>query len=142
LWGDPTLKLPLPADRGDGLFTVQHEVHGNMIIVQQPVQAYDKVVSEKYQTQMLPNARLAGLLHTDPVSAERSLVTLLFAEVHLTGAPTGKVPRLTSRVPEDRWVFCWDRRRRYAYLLVTPRLRDRGDLRFHVEWVPDEGPNG
>ena len=56
-----------------------------------------------------------------------------FAEVHLPQVPVGKAPRLTSRVPESRWVFQWDGRRQRAYLLVLPHDRDGKELRFRVE---------
>ena len=47
-------------------------------------------------------------------------------------------PDLRSRLPDKNWVFCWDARRRVGYLLVTPRPRDQGELRFHVEWDEQE----
>ncbi len=134
LWGDPTLKLPQPEKPPDALPAVRHQVHGNTITLWQPDQAYDKVASNQYHTRMIPNARLAGLLHKEVDSPERQLVPFLFAEVHLPRVPFGKTPRLHSRVPVDHWVFCWDSRRRRGYLLVAPRPKDTGTLRFHVGW--------
>ncbi len=134
LWGDPTLKLPGPERHTEALAPVRHEVHGKTILLSQPDRAYDKVVSPPYQTHMLPNARLAGLLYKDADSTDRRLAPFLFAEVHLPKAPPGKTPALSSRVPEDHWVFCWDPRRQTGYLLVMPRTKDRGELKFHIEW--------
>jgi hypothetical protein len=54
--------------------------------------------------------------------------------VSLPHAPRGKEPRLTSKLPANRWVFCWDARRRCGYLLATPRASDHDELRFHVSW--------
>jgi hypothetical protein len=134
LWGDPTLQLPRPRVQGAALLSVNHEVHGNTIILRQPDETYEKVTSENYRARMLPNARLAGLVYKDTLSADRQLVPLLFAEVSLPKAPSEKTPSLRSRVPADHWVFCWDQRRRAGYLLVTPRPKDQGELRFHVDW--------
>ena len=54
--------------------------------------------------------------------------------MHLPKAPPGRTPRLRSRLPERNWVFCWDARRACGYLLITPRARDEGEVRFRVEW--------
>jgi hypothetical protein len=104
----------------------------------QPKLAYDPVTVHQYRSQMLPNARLAGLLYKEPASAQRRLAPLLFAEVHLPKAPHGKVPRLHSHLPADRYVFCWDPRRRSGYLLVDPRPQDHGELHFQVHWDASE----
>jgi len=138
LWGDPTLQLPEPELPEDALPVVRHEVRGNSIVLFQPEQAYDRVAVSQYQSHMLPNARLAGLLQKDATSPERRLVALLFAEVQLPKAPPGKVPRLHSRLPSDRYVFCWDARRRCGYLLAAPRAKDDGDLHFQVRWEASE----
>jgi hypothetical protein len=138
LWGDPTLKLPRPEIPANALPLVRHEVHGNTITLWQPEQAYTTVTSENYQARAYPNARLAGLLRKDATSPDRHLVPFLFAEVRLPRAPAGRTPRLRSRLPSDHWVFCWDARRQCGYLLVTPRAKDRKELRFHVEWEPDQ----
>jgi hypothetical protein len=113
---------------------VSHEVHGNTIEVHQPVQPYARVESEQYQAQTLPNARLAGLVKKKEDLSERQLVPLLFAEVSLPKAPRGCRPQIHSRIPEDRWVFIWDPRRKCGYLLVALRQKDTGDLRFTVHW--------
>src|SRR5205807_7539813 len=116
LWGDPTLELPAPPLPENALPAVRHEVRGNTIVLLQPEQAYETVAVHPYQTHMLPNSRLAGLLYKDAASSKRRLAPLLFAEVHLPKAPHGKVPRLHSGLPADRYVFCWDPRRRCGYL--------------------------
>jgi hypothetical protein len=134
LWGDPTLKMPRPKSDTEGLLSVHHEVRGNVIELHQPAQPYEMVISEQYQTQMLPNARLAGLVQKKGDDSQRQLVPLLFAEVRLPKAPKGAVPRLRTRIPEDHWVFLWDSRRKCGYLLVTPRAKDTGNLRFQVHW--------
>jgi hypothetical protein len=134
LWGDPTLKLPRPNNTKEGLLSVRHEAHGNRIELHQPDQPYELVVSERFQSQMLPNARLGGLVQKKGELSQRQLIPLLFAEVHLPKAPAGATPRLYSRIPAEHWVFNWDSRRKCGYLLVTPRAKDAGDLRFQVHW--------
>jgi hypothetical protein len=134
LWGDPTLTLPRLPVQADALLSVHHEVRGRTIVLHQPRETYEPVRSDRYLAEMQPNARLAGLLRKEPLSDDRSLVPLLFAEIPLPQAPAGRRPQLTSRVPEDHWVFCWDAGRRCGHLLVTPRAHDRGDLRFSITW--------
>jgi hypothetical protein len=99
----------------------------------QPRRAYDKVYVDKYTAEMLPNARLAGLL-TPEGEDNRRLVPFLFAEVSLPKAPPGKVPRLSSRLPARNYVSVWDGRRRCLYVLAMPRARDATELRFRIEW--------
>jgi hypothetical protein len=135
LWGDPTLKLPAPPVPKDALAVVRPHVQGDRIVLALPDTAYDRVASDRYQAQMWPNSRLAGYMTKQPDSGSKRLIALLFAEVPLTQAPEGKTPRLHSRVPADRWVFTWDARRRAGYLLVLPRSKDQGELRFQVEWT-------
>jgi hypothetical protein len=134
LWGDPTLRLPEPEPPGNALPIVHHTVRGDTIMLSQPHQAHDAVDVNDYHSHMLPNARMAGLLYKDPGSAQRRLAPLLFAEVHLPKAPQGKTPRLHSRLPADRYVFCWDPLRRCGYLLAAPQAKDDGELRFQVHW--------
>jgi hypothetical protein len=138
LWGDPTLQLPEPESPRTALPSVRHVVHGNSIILFQPGQAHDPVTVNPYHSQMLPNARLAGLLYKDLASSQRRFAPLLFAEVHLTKAPSGLAPRLQSRLPADRYVFCWDPRRRCGYLLASPRAKDHGEVHFQVHWESPE----
>jgi hypothetical protein len=138
LWGDPTLQMPAPELPPDALPVVHHEVRGNSIVLFQPEEAYDRVAVRQYRSHMLPNARMAGLLQKDATSPERRLAPLLFAEVSLPKAPNGKVPQLHSRLPSDRYVFCWDPRRRSGYLLAAPRAKDTGDLHFQVRWEASE----
>jgi hypothetical protein len=138
LWGDPTLKLPRPKHSGEALAPVRHQVHGDTIIVELPTTAYPKVVSGKFQTQMRPNARLAGLIRKDGITDDRHFVPFVFAEVSLPHGPTGKMPQLHSHLPSNCWVFCWDSRRRSGYLLVTPRPKDQAELRFHITWASPE----
>ena len=61
-------------------------------------------------------------------------VGFIFVEVGLSKAPEGQTPRLRSKLPESRWVFCWDARRKCGYLLFMPRAKDRDELRFYVDW--------
>jgi hypothetical protein len=136
LWGDPTVKLPAPQSPKDSLAVIRHKVHGNTITVTLPDTAYKKVITSKYQTEMRPNARLAGLLRPGDKDGKR-LVPFIFAEVSLPKAPPGKKPHLHTRIPGKQWVFCWDHRRKCGYLLVTPRARDRQELRFHIKWERD-----
>jgi hypothetical protein len=144
LWGDPTLKLPRPRAPEDALPAVHHEVHGNTIVLALPEKAHEKVstrlpgIDKRYQVQMPPNGRLAGLVHKDDYEDGQPLVPFVFAEVRLPNAPVGKTPRLQSRVPSTHYVFCWDERRSTGYLLVEPRAGDKEELRFHIHWEPNE----
>ncbi|HYT91112.1 MAG TPA: C25 family cysteine peptidase [Gemmataceae bacterium] len=132
LWGDPTLKMPRPTPPAGALPSVRHEVRGNAIVVSLPEDAHEKLQTASYQADVRPNARLAGLrLKQDEDNAHR-LVPLVFVEVSLPGS--GKTPVLRSKLPESRWVFCWDSRTRRGYLLLTPRASDRGELRFQIVW--------
>ena len=121
LWGDPTLRLPSPPRPDDALTGVKHEVQGNTIIVSLPEKKHDKVESNKFQVEMPPNARLAGLIRKDGKESEKPLVPFVFVEVSLPKAPAGHVPELHSKLPSSHYVFCWDERRRAGYLLMTPR---------------------
>jgi hypothetical protein len=136
LWGDPTIELPRPEPPDKPLAAVRHEVHGNTLLVHLPQTKYQKVTTGKYQTEMRPNARLAGLLTKDGDEDGRQLVPFVFVEVHLPKAPPGKAPLLHSRLPGRQWVFCWDARRQCGYLLITPRAKDQTELRFHLDWRP------
>jgi hypothetical protein len=136
LWGDPTLQLPRPAAPSDARPGVRHEVQGDTIVLHLPSEKHEPVTSNKYRTEIMPNARLAGLLRKEKGSDSLALAPLLFAEVHLPNAEPGLVPRLHSKLPDDRYVFCWDGRRGCGYLLVTPGTQAEKDLRFRVRWQP------
>jgi len=138
LWGDPTLTLPRPERPADALSGVRHEVQGNTIVVSLPDKTHDKVASNKFQVEMPPNARLAGLIRKEEDDSEKPLVPFVFVEVSLPKAPTGRVPELHAKVPPSHYVFCWDERRRTGYLLITPRARDEKELRFRVSWKAEE----
>jgi hypothetical protein len=134
LWGDPTLQLPRPAVPADALPPVRHEVRGDTILLHLPAERHEKVTSDKYRAEMMPNARLAGLLRKGADGL--ALAPFVFAEVHLPNAEPGRTPRLHSKLPADRYVFCWDGRRGCGYLLVTPGPQTERELRFRVEWRP------
>jgi hypothetical protein len=137
LWGDPTLHLPRPPLPGNALPGVRHRVQGKTLVVTLPDVGHDKVMTAKYQTQIQANVRLAGLFTRKDEGELHPLVPLLFAEVDLSGGPVGKTPRLRSRLPEQNWVFCWDARRGCGSLLVRPRSRDQGEIRFSIDWQED-----
>jgi len=149
LWGDPTLKLPLPprsesSPRGEGKEEapfVRHEVQGNTIVISLPDKAKTTVQTDKYRTELPPNGRAAGLVRKEKIDERRPLVPFVFAEVHLPRGRPGQTPRLSSRLPANRWVFCWDQRRRRGYLLLTPRPQDAAEVRFHVHWETVEAKN-
>ena len=143
LWGDPTLKLarPEPSATESPPPFVRPEVRGNTIVVSLPKEAEKVVRSDKYQVTLPPNGRFAGLVRKEKVDDRRPLVPLVFAEVHLPRGKPGLTPRLSGRLPSNRWVFCWDERRRCGYLLATPRAEDIGELRFHVRWESMEAMN-
>jgi hypothetical protein len=136
LWGDPTLKLPLPEPPADRLAGVQPRVREDRITIILPDTTYDTVKVGRYEASMRPNARLAGLLRiSDEGEDERTLVPFVFAEVHFKGAvPSGVRPHLRSRIPSRNWVFRWDPVRRCGYLLITPRAKDEGELKFSATW--------
>src|SRR5262249_6203135 len=118
----------------DALAPVRHTVHGKTIVLTLPDEPLDKVKSARYQAQMPPNARMAGLLRKEGDADGQPLVPFVVAEGSLPKGPPDATPMLTSRLPSSHWTFCWDARRRCGYLLVTPRDSDRDELRFHVEW--------
>ncbi len=135
LWGDPTLKFSSPVLPEDTLPSVRQAVQGHTIIITLPDARYRKAISNQYQAEMSPNGRLAGLITLDEDEENvKHLVPFIFAEVQLPKAPAEKTPRLRSRLPESRWVFNWDARRKCGYLLFMPRSKDQGELRFNVDW--------
>jgi len=133
LWGDPTLRLPAPTPPDNALAGVRHEVHGNSITVHLPDTSYEPIKTTHFESQMRPNARLAGLLRLGEEDA-RQLVPFVFAEVSLPRAPANQLPRLRTRLPDSHWAFIWDARRRSGFLLLTPRPRDQRELRFRIDW--------
>ncbi len=135
LWGDPTLQMPPAPPPEAALPHVNHQVNGNTIVLDMPAETHGMVKSAKYQVEMLPNARLAGLIRRDKDEDGQPLVPFLFAEVHLTKGKPGQVPTLHSKLPSNHYVFCWDDRRQSGYLLVMPRANEEKELRFHVEWL-------
>ncbi|HEY7330422.1 MAG TPA: C25 family cysteine peptidase [Gemmataceae bacterium] len=144
LWGDPTLKLPLPPrpDNDSACVPfVRHEVQWNTLVISLPDKAKSPVQTDKYRTDLLPNGRAAGLVKKEKIDDRRPLVPFVFAEVHLPRGRLGLTPHLSSRLPSNRWVFCWDQRRRCGYLLITPRREDTEELRFHIRWETVEAKN-
>jgi hypothetical protein len=135
LWGDPTVRLPHPPRPKDAREPVSHELRGNTLVVNLPAATYEKVKVNKYEAEMRPNARLAGLLRMSADNEDlRQLVPFVFAEVRLPKAPPGKTPHLMTKLPEKQWVFVWDARRKTGYILVTPRTKDTQEIRFKVNW--------
>jgi hypothetical protein len=139
LWGDPTLRLPSSARPKDQREPVSHELHGNTLTVHLPKESYEKVKVGKYEAEMRPNARLAGLLRMSTENEDlRQLVPFVFAEVAIPKAPPGKTPHVTSKLSEKQWVFVWDERRKAGYVIVTPR-KDKSEMHFKIDWKsPDE----
>jgi hypothetical protein len=133
LWGDPTFRMPRPAPPATALSPVRHEVKAGRIVIELPEEKHGTVTSSKYRVQMLPNARLAGLIRKANTDVH-PLVPFVFAEVHLPSARPGQTPRLRTALPASHWLWLWDARRRTGYLLATPRERDSAGLRFRVEW--------
>lgn len=135
LWGDPTVRLPHPPQPEQAREAVNHEVIGSTLVVHLPATTYEKVKVGKYEAEMRPNARLAGLLRMSTENEDlRQLVPFVFAEVRLPKAPPGKTPHLTTKLSEKQWVFVWDGRRKTGYLLVTPRPKDKQEVRFKLNW--------
>src|SRR5262249_42797761 len=112
LWGDPTVKLPAPPRPDGALPAARPSPHGRNLVLAVPEKTYPAVKVDRFQTNMAPNARLAGLLTASEDSEDvKSLVPLLFAEVSLPRAQEGKVPRLSSRLSSKNYVWLWDERR-------------------------------
>src|SRR5262249_12974128 len=111
LWGDPTLKFPLPDQEKPDLAAVHHQVkrvahtteveeeprRTHTITIDLPDTAYDKVSTGKFQAKVRPNTRLAGLIRAGDDEG-KSLVPFLFAEVPLPSAPAGKQPQLKGKL--------------------------------------------
>jgi len=138
LWGDPTVKLPRPKSPDKPLPAVQHVLQGRNIVLELPPATHEKVKSGKYEAQIWPNGRFAGLLLKVKEAEGEPLVPLVFAEVHLPHAPANQTLKLHTRLPSSRWVFTWDARRRVGYVVATPRPSDKDELRFRVEWQSKE----
>jgi hypothetical protein len=138
LWGDPTLTLPRPDPPAAALPPVRCAVDGDVVVLTAPEEALPKVTTGKYQVEMPPNGRLAGLIRRDGDDEPASLTPFLFAEVRLPDALAGRTPVLRGKLPAKHWVFLWDARRHSGFLLVAPRDRDGREFRFHVEWREDE----
>ena len=76
LWGDPTLKLPLPPRSGydDSCVPfVRHDVLGNTIVISLPEKSRPAVQTDKFRTDLLPNERAAGLVSNEhrPITTRR-----------------------------------------------------------------------
>jgi len=132
LWGDPTLRFPVPAAPENAVPRVQHQVHGNLIHISVPDVAHEKGAVGRYETEIWANSRIGGLLKTKEAGSKQ-LVPLVFTEINLPQAPPGKTPSLQGRLPKRNWVFCWDDRRCCGYLLAAPRAGD-SDIHFRVSW--------
>jgi hypothetical protein len=131
LWGDPTLQLPRPQVAFKE--AVGHAVRGNTITISLPETSLERVNNGKFAAEMSPNSRLGGLVRLNG-DDQHQLVPLIFREVSLAKGPADKTPALRTRLPDKNWVFSWDARRRCGYLLVTPRAKDQGEIRFQVDW--------
>jgi hypothetical protein len=134
LWGDPTVQLPRPSRPDSSLATVKHVVQGNSIVVTLPTESHDAISSAKYLAVVPANARLAGLVRKQDMQDQHKLVPFTFAEVILPQAKPGMKPKLRTTLPDTHWVFCYDDRCQRGYLLVTPRAKDHGEIRFQVSW--------
>jgi hypothetical protein len=134
LWGDPTLKVPLPPLPDNAKAPISHHLHGHTLTVALSDDLHEKVVSARYLAQIQPNERLAGLLAKTAGEKAHPLIPLIFREVPFTKAPAGKTPSLRGRLPGRNWVFTYDARRATGYLLIRPRAQDTDAIRFTVEW--------
>src|SRR5205085_2403759 len=96
LWGDPTLRFPVPA-RPPELATVGHSAHGRALTITLPALRHDRVTSGAYEARMPPNARLAGLMSVNEEADRQNLVPLAFVEVAFK--PALAPPDVTSHLP-------------------------------------------
>lgn len=133
LWGDPTQPMPFGKTAPGDPAAATHQVRGNTLTVRASGPRND-VRSAGFQADVWSNAHLGGLVRKPAPGQLPNLVPLVFAEVPLPKAPAGKAPRLSTRLADDRWVFCWDARRRVGYLLAMPRSGKSAELRFHIDW--------
>jgi hypothetical protein len=138
LWGDPTLQVPLPPLPEDAKAPITHELHGRTLTIALSHDKLAKVMAANYQTQIQPDARVAGLLAKADVGKVHPLIPLIFREIHFARAPSDKTPRLHGRLPASNWVFTYDARRAVGYLLIRPRAQDTEEIRFTVEWESEE----
>ena len=134
LWGDPMVSMPAPRAPEKALPALDHEVHGNTVLVRVPEEAYAEATGTGYVAEMRPNTRLAGLVARERTADGKQLIPLYFVEVHLPHAPEGKVPVLHTTLPGRHWVFNWDARRRVGYLLMIPNHKEQREVHFHVHW--------
>jgi hypothetical protein len=128
LWGDPTLRFPVPACPPD-LDAIGHSAHGRTLTITLPALRHDRVISGSYEARMPPNARLAGLMSMDEEADRQNLVPLAFVEASFKAASAP--PTVTSRLPQKDWIFLWDGRRSAGYLLVRIGSRENPKLQFH-----------
>jgi hypothetical protein len=132
LWGDPTLKLPRTGTPERP--PVRHTVEGNVITFRFPKEKLPPVYSERYHAEAYSNSRLAGLTGKEKGDDGKPLQDMIFAEVHLPKAPSGKTPRLSSKLPSKSYAFNWDERLKRGYLIAVPRAKDTDELVFKVHW--------
>jgi hypothetical protein len=133
LWGDPTQPMPFGKAPAGEATSVTHRLRGNTLTVSAGGTRYD-LRSPGFQADVWANAHLAGLVRKPAPGQLPNLVPLVFAEVALPKGPAGMTPRLSTRLGDNRWVFCWDARRRVGYLLAMPRSAKSAELRFHIDW--------
>jgi len=74
---------------------------------------------EKYRLKCGPTLVWPAICEKHPTGPAR-LVPLLWGVNTLAERAGGKTPPMPNRLPDDRWVFTWDGRRRVGYLLVLP----------------------
>jgi hypothetical protein len=138
LWGDPTQTMPLGKGGRDAGPVPSHTLRDNTLTISTAGPLQD-VRSAGFQADVWANAHLAGLVRKPAPGQLPNLVPLVFAEVSLPDGPEGKVPRLRTRLAEDRWAFCWDARRRVGYVIALPRAGKPGEIRFQIDWQSPEG---
>jgi hypothetical protein len=145
LWGDPTVRLPQPPKNEAELSAIRLKMRSSRstqggqthtLSLELPDTTYEPIRSGKYTAAVRPNIRLAGLIQSGVADGEsQKLVPFLFHEISFDSAPEDKSPQLRSSMPEANWHFRWDANRRVGYLIMSPRAKDRGPIRFHVDWV-------
>jgi len=132
LWGDPTLKLPLPDVTDTAPSAVRWSMESDSVIkVTIPQTDGELVRVGKYRASIRPNMRLAGLLQSD--NDDRKPVPMVFGEIALPNAPEHGEPTLKTKLPSRNWTTLWDARRKVIYILAIPRSDDES-IRFRVSW--------
>lgn len=137
LWGDPTLKLPIPPRPDTARPAVRASMKDQHLTITLPQEHLASVRVKDYATKIWPNSRLAGLVRPSKEGSVGTLAPLVFTELHFPNANADQEPVLHGKLAPKRWVMRWDASRKTAYLLLVPPSND-AVLNFRILWRKDE----